>query len=311
MNTVGVGIDVSKSHLDAAWSHTDRRLRVKNTQAGWEKLTSVLGTINEQRLVVEATGGYESGILEHLSQRGYWVCRVNPRQARDFAKGLGQLAKTDRLDAEILAKMAVKVDTLTRYTPAPKAQQELGTWVRRRIQVLHILQAARQQQEGLDDPQLRRWLRSEIVSLQRQLDRIDAGIRDRLKGFPESVVVQIMKGIGPGVSSALLGLLPELGHLNRRQIAKLVGVAPLNHDSGSWRGRRIIWGGRAQVRAILYMGALTAVRFEPALRSTYQRLRANGKPAKVAIVACMRKMLVILNARMRDYYAEQSAMTAA
>lgn len=163
----------------------------------------------------------------------------------------------------------------------------------------------------MDDPQLRRWLRGEIVSLQRQLDRIDAGILERLKSFPEAAVVQIMKGIGPGVSSALLGLLPELGHLNRRQIAKLVGVAPLNHDSGSWRGRRVIWGGRAQVRAILYMGALTAVRFEPTLRVTYQRLRANGKPAKVAIVACMRKMLVILNARMREYYAEQSAPTAA
>lgn len=307
MSEVGVGIDVSKAHLDVTCSDTGRRIRVDNCPTGWKKLGTALGDPAGQRIVLEATGGYECGVLDWLSAQDYWVCRVNPRQARDFAKGLGLLAKTDQLDAAMVAQMAVKVDTLVRYAPAPQAQRELGEWVRRRAQVLQDLQSARQRQGSLDDPKLRRWLREQAAALQRQLSRIDTGIKQRLEKLPVSEVVRFMKGAGQGLCSVLLGLLPELGHLNRRQIAKLVGVAPLNRDSGTWRGRRTTWGGRAQVRAVLYMATLTAIRHEPRLREMYRRLRANGKLAKVAIVACMRKVLVILNARVRDYYAHQAA----
>lgn len=310
MSDVGVGIDVSKARLDVRWTGVGRHGQVDNSRAGWKKLKRLLGKPKGQRIVLEATGGYECDVLDWLSAQGYWVCRVNPRQARDFAKGLGQLAKTDRLDAGMLAEMAIKVDTLTQYSPAPAAHREIGVWVRRRTQVLQMLQAARQQMEALDDAQLRGWLRDQIKSMQRQLARIDSGIQTRLETLPVSRVVRLMKGVGPGLCSVLLGLLPELGHLNRRQIAKLVGVAPLNRDSGAWRGRRTTWGGRAPVRAVLYMATLTAIRYEPTLREMYLRLRATGKLAKVAIVACMRRMLTILNARVRDYYAQQAPLAA-
>lgn len=309
MNETGVGIDVSKANLDVAWYGQAQRIRVANKPDGWKALTGKLGEPAGQRIVLEATGGYERGVLEYLSERGYWVCQVNPRQARDFAKGLGQLAKTDALDARMLASMAVKVDTLVRYEAPTQAQRELGEWVQRRAQVNQQLHGERQRLATLSDKQLRAWSRNEIAALQRQRTRIDHGIRTRIQALPVQGVLHPMKGVGPGLLGALLGLLPELGRLQRRQIAKLVGVAPLNRDSGTWRGRRSVWGGRARVRAVLYMATLTAIRHEPALRDMYKRLRAYGKLPKVAIVACMRKMLVILNARARDYYAQQPATT--
>lgn len=307
MHKVGVGIDVSKANLDVAWHGQPQRVRVPNTRAGWKVLADKLGDPAGPRIVLEATGGYERGVLEYLGERGFWVCRVNPRQARDFAKGLGQLAKTDALDARMLAAMAIKVDTLVRYEVVPQAQRELGEWVQRRAQVVQQLQSERQRLATLSDAQLRGWSRNQVTALQRQLTRIDTGIRTRIRALSVRTALIPMKGVGPVLLSVLLGLLPELGHLQRRQIAKLVGVAPLNRDSGTWRGRRSVWGGRARVRAVLYMATLTSIRHEPALRAMYQRLRARGKLAKVAIVACMRKMLVILNARARDHYARQAA----
>lgn len=312
MSKTGVGIDVSKARLDVAWSYSNRFMQFSNTRAGWKKLKCALGDSSDGlRIVLEATGGYEQGVLDYLTERGYWVSRVNARQARRFAEGLGLLAKTDKIDARMLAEMAAIVRSLVRYRPPSAEHRELGAWVRRREQVKDQLQRAKQQLAGLDSPDLRRWARNEIKALQREMTRIDGGIKAQLDALPVSEQMQLLKGVGTGLCSALLGLLPEIGHVNRRQIAKLVGIAPLNRDSGTKRGYRSVWGGRALVRAILYMATLTAIRWEPALKETYQRLRANGKAAKVAIVACMRKLLVILNARARDYYASQSIMETA
>jgi transposase len=303
----GVGIDVSKATLDVAWSSGKER-QVANSLAGWKVLAQTLSL--DERIVLEATGGYEQGLLDYLTQAGFWVCRVNARQARDFAKGMGLLAKTDRLDAKMLAQMARAVDTLNRYVPPTLAQREVGQWIMRRQQVVETIHRARQRLATLQDVLLRRWARQEVLTAQRQLRRIEQGLRERLKGLPVHSVFASMKGAGMVLTTTLIGLVPELGRLPRRAIAKLIGVAPLNDDSGTRRGRRSVWGGRALVRAVLYMATLTAVRHEPLLRAMYQRLCANGKAKKVALVACMRKFLVILNARVREHY-EQNPTAAA
>jgi transposase len=304
---VGVGIDVSKPVLDVSWSSGTER-QFANKRTGWKALARLLSKAD--RVVLEATGGYEQGVLDHLAQAGIWVCRVNARQARDFAKGMGLLAKTDRLDARMLAQMACAVVTLNRYVPPTSAQREIGQWVTRRQQVVQTIHRVRQRVATLDDVLLRRWAQHELRAAMRQLQRIDQGLRERLKAVPVHSVIAGVKGAGMVLVTTLIGLVPELGRLSRRAIAKLIGVAPLNDDSGMRRGRRSVWGGRAPVRTVLYMATLTAVRHEPQLRTMYQRLRANGKAKKIALVACMRKFLVILNARVRDYY-EQNPLTPA
>lgn len=307
MNGVGVGIDVSKPILDVAWI-TGKERQFANSLSGWKALARVLSL--EDRIVLEATGGYEQDVLDYLTQAGFWVCRVNARQARDFAKGLGLLAKTDRLDARMLAQMACAVGTLNRYTPPPPAQRQIGQWITRRQQVVETIHRVRQRLATLDDVLLRQWAQQELLAAKRQLQRIDQGLRERLRALPVRSAFAHVKGAGTVLITTLIGLVPELGHLSRRAIAKLIGVAPLNDDSGARRGRRSVWGGRAPVRAVLYMATLTAVRHEPLLRTMYQRLLANGKAKKVALIACMRKFLVILNARVRDYY-EQNPPTPA
>lgn len=304
----GVGIDVSKAYLDVTWSNGAKEQRVTNNLAGWKLLEQ--GLSPEDRIVLEATGGYEQGVLDYLSQAGFWVCRVNARQARDFAKGMGFLAKTDRLDARMLAQMACAVGTLKRYVPLTPEQREIGQWIKRRQQLIETIQPLRQRLATLDDVVLRRWAQQELAAANRQLQRVNQGLRERIKALPVRTPITSMKGAGVVLTGTLIGLVPELGRLSRRAIAKLIGVAPLNDDSGTRRGRRSVWGGRALVRAVLYMATLTAVRHEPLLRIMYQRLRANGKAKKVALVACMRKFLVILNARVRDYY-EQNPMALA
>lgn len=307
--TTGVGIDVSKPWLDVAWSVCDRQLRVANTPEGWKALVQAMTEDSDVRIVLEASGGFEQDLLDYLVQAGYWVCRVNPRQARDFAKALGHLAKTDKIDARVLAQMAAKIDTLSAYRPLTAAQRELSQWVRRRAQLVQMIQGEHQRIALLSEPILLGWARRQLASLKRQLDRINQGIRARLKTVPVVHQLARTKGAGPVLLSVLVALVPELGQLDRRAIAKLIGVAPLNDDSGSRRGRRRVWGGRGSVRAALYMATLSAIRHEPSIRAMYQRLRANGKIAKVAIVACMRKFLVILNAKARDHYAQNPVPT--
>lgn len=302
---VGIGIDVSKPILDVQTSD-GVYWRVDNCLTGWKELVKRMRGMNV-RVVLEASGGYEQGVLDYLAKADIKVFRVNARQARDFAKGLGQLAKTDRLDAGMLAQMALMVKTLTPYQPPSALQRQVAQYATRRRQVVETIQRERQRISTLTDATLRKWAKRPLESLQRELKKIDAALRELLKTWPPMQELKRMQGAGPVLLGALMGWVPELGHLSRREIAKLIGVAPLNDDSGKRQGRRRTWGGRSAVRTVLYMATLSAIRHEPVVRTMYQRLRGNGKLPKVALVACMRKMLVILNARARDHYRAQPA----
>lgn len=256
--------------------------------------------------MLEATGGYEQAALDALFAAGLPMVRANPRQVRDFAKALGQLAKTDRLDARVLAQLAATI-SLSPYQPACDWQRRLAQWHQRRGHLVQMIGSERQRLERLADPTLLTWARRHIAMLQRELRRLDAQIKHQVATQPALDPLRSLKGVGPVLQAALACQLPELGHLDGKAIAKLVGVAPLARDSGLMRGQRHVWGGRRQIRAVLYMASLTAIRYEPRLRDFYQALRARGKAAKVAIVATMRKLLVILNARMRDARIEQQS----
>jgi len=299
---VFVGIDVAKAHLDVAVRPTGESWRVPNDPAGIAELVARLAVQRPTLLVVEATGGLEVPLTAAVAAAGLAITVVNPRQVRDFAKAVGQLAKTDALDAQLLARFAEVVRPTPRPLPAPDAQA-LAALVTRRTQLVGML-VAEQQRRGTTLPALRprldahlRWLQAEREALDRELERT---LRQSPLWREQEDLLRSVPGIGPVVSATLLADLPELGKLTRKQIAALVGVAPLNRDSGRLRGRRHIWGGRARVRAALYMGTLVAVQHNPVLRPFYERLLAAGKPKKVALTACMHKLLLILNALLRD-----------
>ena len=297
--TTAVGIDVGKAALDLAVDGISAVVRFANTRAGIGKLVARLGKLEEPRIVVEATGGYEDALLEACCDAGLWICRVNPRQTRDFARATGELAKTDAIDAALLALMArLFHERLRRHEAPPHWQRELRDWLRRRSQVMVTLQAQKQQ-TALTSPAVRQLMARTIAALKRELAAIDAAMQALLKAHA-SPALRSSKGMGPIFQATSLALLPELGRLSRQQIAKLVGVAPMNRDSGQSTGKRRIRGGRAPVRVALYMATLSAVRWDPLMRAHYQQLRARGKLGKVALVACMRKLLTIVNARRRD-----------
>ncbi len=298
---LGIGIDVCKAWLDVAVHGQDQPVRFDNSPVGLRKLLAWLRPLTCRQIVVEATGGFEQAVLTRLQENGFPVVRVNPRQARDFAKATGQLAKTDTLDARILAHMAAVLD-LPRYQPPKPWQRQLAQYQQRRAHLVLILQQERQRRGPLTDPWLRRQAQVTIDHLQRRLKELDARMAQQVAAQPSLRVLGSIKGLGPVSLATLAGHLPELGHLPGKAVAKLVGVAPLACDSGRHQGQRRVWGGRAAVRTVLYMAALTAIRHEASLRAFYLSLRERGKPAKVAIVAAMRKLLVILNARMRDYH---------
>jgi transposase len=296
---IAVGVDVGKANLDVGIYGESVVERFGNTSAGIRRLTTQLKRRGAERIVVEATGGYEEALLESLAQAGLWVARINPRQARNFARATGQLAKTDGLDARMLAEMAAVFHArLRRHAAAEPWQLELKGWLRRRNQVTETIICTRQQM-AMALSTIRVLMKKTLAALQRELAVIDAALK-RLLGRHSTPALRSSKGLGPMFQASALALLPELGQLNRQQIAKLVGVAPLNHDSGQTQGKRKIYGGRGQMRVALYMATLSAVRWEPTLRAHYQQLRARGKVAKVALVACMRKLLTIVNARRRD-----------
>lgn len=300
-----VGIDVAKAELVVAARPSGEVWTAANDESGVRALAKRLGTQRPTLIVLEATGGYERLCVAALAAASLPIVVVNPRQARDFAKATGQLAKTDRVDAALLALFAERVRPEVRPLPSEEAQEFEALLVRRR-QVLEMRLAEQNRLAmavGQSKRPIRKRLRQHIEFLERELAITDSDLDDLVRNSPiwreRDDLLQSVPGIGPTVARTLLAELPELGRLNRRAIAKLVGVAPLNRDSGMWRGHRSIHAGRAPVRATLYMAALVAARWNPVIRAFYQRLLAKGKPKKVALVACMRKLLTMLNEMLR------------
>jgi transposase len=298
------GIDVSKQHLNVCCGMEEQR--VGNDASGWNELIANFKAKEVDLVVIEATGGVERGAVCALQAAGIEVARVNPRQARDFAKSMGVLAKTDRVDARCLRDFA---DVLARHTERAKyitapvdAQRELLAALMTRRRQLIDMRVAETQRLEQANARAARSIRTVIKTLDRQIADIDRDIDQQMDQHfkPQRKLLESVKGVGAVTTLALLAALPELGTLGRRPISKLAGVAPLADDSGQRTGKRHIWGGRAEVRSALYMATLSAMRYNPAIAATYQRLTAAGKPKKVAMVACMRKLLIILNAMMRD-----------
>ena len=298
------GIDVSKEHLDVHL--LELGMRVDNDASGWEPLIAKLKESDVDLVVVEASGGYERGLVTALHRARIDVARVNPRQAREFARSMGVLAKTDRVDARCLRDFA---DVLARHkdrhkyitVPADPERELLAALMTRRRQLVDMRVAEANRLEGATARTVRS-IRSVIKTLDKQLHDIDGDIDQHLERHfkPQKELLDSVRGVGPVTILTLTSALPELGRLGRRQIAKLVGVAPLADDSGRRRGVRRTAGGRSEVRAVVYMATLTAIRHNPVIQVFYSRLVAAGKPKKVAIVACMRKLLTILNAIVRD-----------
>jgi transposase len=296
-----VGIDVAKHQLDVAIRPGDEVWQVANDPAGVIILITRLHTCQPELIVVEASGGYERPVTAALSAAGFPVAVINPRQARDFARGVGVLAKTDRLDAQVLARFAEVVRPTPSRTAAPPSQS-LASYLTRRQQLVAMITAEenrRQQAAGALGERIGAhltWLREEVAQLDQELT---AAIRTDPLWQAREALLRSVPGVGPVLAATLIAGVPELGTLTRQQLAALIGVAPLNRDSGTLRGKRMIWGGRKHVRTVLYMAALVATRHNPVIRACYLRLCGAGKPKKVALVACMRKLLSILNAMVR------------
>jgi Transposase and inactivated derivatives len=302
MNETFVGIDISKATLDVCIEPSMQRLQVAYDEAGMTRLVQSLREMAPHLIVMEATGGLETRLASELASQGLPVAVINPRQARDFAKAIGQLAKTDRVDAAVLAAFAraVRPALHTLKDETTRELNELLTrrrqWVAMRTQERLRLETASKLQKKSLSAHIA-WLDARIAELDEDLQQrlrrseIWAAKEDRLRSIP---------GVGAVTSLTMLAHCPELGSLNRREIAKLVGVAPLANDSGQHRGKRSIWGGRAAVRAVLYMAAVSAMRFNTEIKRFAERLRQAGKPSKVVIVACMRKLLTIMNTILKN-----------
>jgi transposase len=312
MSNAYVGIDVSKDHLDVGLADSDQCTRFANSGEGILDLKGHLVQIEPSLIVLEATGGYETAVVASLAAAQLPVVVVNPRQVRDFARSCGRLAKTDAIDARILAQFGQVFKPEPK--PLPDAQsREIKALVVRRSQILEMITTEANRLHTVpsdveDD------IRTHIAYLKDRLSRIDSDITRTLKDCSvwkeQDQIIRSVPGAGPVLSSTLIAHLPELGKLNRRQIALLVGVAPINHDSGRYRGSRRIWGGRSKVRSSLYMAALVASRYNPVIRDLYLRLIQAGKAKKVALVACMRRLLTILNSMIKNGCAWNQAPAA-
>jgi transposase len=301
---VNAGIDVSKGGLDAAWGTESQH--VANDAEDLERLATALQHADVDLVVLEATGGYEALAATTLQLAGLAVAVVNPRQARDFAKSMGVLAKTDRVDARLLRDFANVIalhPQRSRYLRAlpDERRAHLEALVRRRRQLV-VMRKAEAQRLTQAHPAARKSLAAVLQMIDQQLSALDGQIDGHMRSHFKQALrwLDTVKGVGPVTQSTLAASLPQLGRLDRRAISALVGVAPLARDSGRMRGKRSTWGGRAEVRAVLYMAALSAIRHNEVIGRFHQKLIAAGKPKKVAIVACMRKLLIILNAMIRD-----------
>lgn len=298
---VFVGIDVAKAGLDVHVRPGGERSAFSNNEEGVRQLLADLKQRKPTLIVLEATGGLEAHATAVLGAAGLPVVVINPRQARDFARATGELAKTDSIDAAVLSLFAERLRPEVRPLP-DEATRDFEARLARRRQVLDMLISEKQRLSTARRAVVKP-IKAHIKYLERQLDEIDADLEETIAKSPlwraRDNLLRSAKGVGPVLSRTLLAEVPELGHLNRKQIAKLVGVAPLARDSGQIRGKRQIAGGRAHVRSVLYMATLSAIRSNPAIASYHARLVAQGKPRKVAVVACMRKFLVTLNAMLR------------
>lgn len=311
-----IGIDVSKDTLDAATYTSNKKWRFSNDEAGISRLIETFSELAPALVVMEATGGYEVPSAYALYKAVIPCAVVNPREVRDFAKATKKLAKTDTIDAHVLAHFAALIKPEPRPLSDEQAQ-ELEAIIARRRQVIGMLTAERNRLHTARKP-VRAAVKSHIEYLEKELSQIDFELKRRIEESPvqreKYNLLQSVPGVGPNISATLLIELPELGSLNRRQIAALVGVAPLNHDSGNKRGKRSPWGGRPQVRAALYMAALVAARFNPVISQFYNRLCYEGKAKKVALVACMRKLIIILNTMLKyhtTWHINQPVLAAA
>jgi len=297
-----VGIDVSKETLDIVVYSTGETRSVAYDKAGMATAVDWLKKIEPEIIAMEATGGFEVPLYVALQEAKLPVAVINPRQVRDFAKSIGILAKTDKVDARVLARYAAVVKPEVRPLPDEEARQ-LDTLVTRRLQLVQMITAEGNRLASARDKAIKRHIQEHLNWLKGELGNINKSISQMIQQSPiwqeKDKKLRSVPGVGPVLSATLIGALPELGNLNRRKIAALVGVAPLNRDSGKYRGERHVWGGRSCVRTPLYMATLTAVRYNPVLSRFFNRLIAAGKAKKVALTACMRKLLIILNVMLK------------
>jgi transposase len=297
-----VGIDVAKNRLDIAIRPSGECQQVGNDERGIRYVVSRLRKVRPTLVILEATGGLEQPVAAALAVAGLPVVVVNPRQVRDFAKAVGKLAKTDTLDAKVLVQFAEAVRPEPRQLPDKQAQLISATLLRRR-QIIAMITSEENRLSTAPKPIRRRievhlrWLRKELERTNEELEQI---VQESPIWLEKAALLRSVPGVGPTLSVTLLAELPELEHLNRKKLAALVGVAPVNRDSGTLRGVRTVWGGRSGVRTVLYMATLCAVRFNSTIKAFYERLLSKGKPKKVALTACMRKLLTILGAMLRN-----------
>lgn len=309
MDPIAVGIDVSKERLDVHVHPTGTVLSLSRNGAGIEELTGALAAVAPQLVAVEATGGFETVVVAALAAAGLPVVVVNPARVRAFAAALGRRAKTDPIDAQVIAQFAAATRPPVRALP-DAATQALADLVGRRRQIIQMIVAEGQRAKRAA-PRAKRSIGRLLEALRRELSEIDADIDETVRGSPmwceKEELLASVKGVGSVTARTMLAELPELGSLNRRQIAALAGLAPFTRQSGRWRGKSFIGGGRSSVRTALFMAAMTAMRHNPVLRAFHRRLRAAGKPKMVALIAVARKLLTILNAILRDKTKWQTA----
>jgi transposase len=298
-----VGIDVAKDSMEISVHESQEKLGFTNDEIGIAKLITRMKKLGPSLIVLEATGGYEVTVAAELQSIGFPVAVVNPRYVRDFARSVGILAKTDALDAKVIARYAATVKPEPRSLPAEETRQ-LGVIMMRRRQIVAMRTAEKNRLHQADAAVAKR-IKAHITWLEQELDDINKELKQKIESSPEwkekNDIIQSVPGVGQNLAMTILSDFPELGQLNRKQAAALSGVAPFNRDSGAMRGKRSIWGGRGVVRTAVYMSIVSSIRYNPQIKAFYQRLVTAGKIHKVAMVACMRKLLCILNVMLKNH----------